>query len=282
MSTTPETALAQKIDQFVGFSDRHRTVVIDVEALRRLSGLVLRAASNPGYQDFLDMLGDDLVPVRNMVPWLTLERSALDQVRYQELMDLVEPVEQFARVLAEPPVLNSKAFRLAAPEIQRQVALDLQKKRWEAHQITEATIRLLHKRLVLGDTQAGAAKAAGIAESTAMRIRQRTYPSLKGDLDKVWLATFGAFPVKAPRKGNWPITAEKLASKDKTHAALVRLVFDLLKKDERTGTINSKTQVAEILNMSVTKVCRISTIDPSKKGTQCKLAWSETFGAARG
>ncbi|MFN5349937.1 MAG: hypothetical protein ACK5A0_10420, partial [Polaromonas sp.] len=182
--------LTERIHEFVRFSEDHATMVIDVAVLRTLSGLALAAASDKGYADFVGNRGDDLIPVWDMVSWLRLERDTTDPVDYEMLLGLIQPVEQFTRENRKPPAFGTQEFRLAPRAVKANVQSKINVARWQDRAITPDAIRLLHKHLILGDTQAQAAAQANMNAATAMRIRLRTYPNLKGDLLKTWVETF--------------------------------------------------------------------------------------------
>lgn len=274
--TVADTALAQQLDRFIHFSHRHESLVLDVPVLRRLSGLALPAASEPGYQHFLDTLGDGLVPVCNMVPWLKLEKKMIDPARYQALLDLVEPVEQFARTFVAPPAFGSKKFRNAEPAVKSTIAKSVGN---ASLRISPETIRALHQRLLAGDTQMQAAITVGISQNMAVRIRKREGASLWNQFAAVWQETFGAQPVGEFKQGYRPMLSKTRSDKDIKNAALLRRVFELLKDEvgQSKGAMNRKAAAA--LDMTESQVRKLILKQGGRFGPETEKAWLATFGA---
>lgn len=283
MSTAPDPPLAEQISQFVRFSEGHNTLVIDVVALRRISGLALRAASVKGYGDFLDNRGDDRIPVWNMVPWLRLEQAAIDPARYQALLDLVEPVEAFVRVFVKPPTFGSKEFKGAAPIIKKQVLQSAAKERWEdTRKVTPESIKKLCAALRRGENMSIAAWEAGMSIPTARAVCMRRYPHMTPDLDAAWMDSFGQSEARSMRM--FPKVAQNRltrAAADQNKAELLRRMFARLKKDSKSKSPRVREEATKALALSKLQISKITGQKSSEWGPESSLAWLETFGSGQ-
>lgn len=274
--------LIHHIREFVRFSERHDTLVVDVAVLRKLSGLALPAASKKGYTDFIDNRGDDLIPVWNMVPWFRLEKAELDESDYQALLALDEPIGCFVRAYPKPPRFGSTEFRRADPETKRTIQQRLTKTRWaENRKITPESIKKLLDVLHEGVHIGIAAFEAGMSTSTAKAIRAGTYKHMTPELEAAWTETFGlrtGHNIAPKKKTTAAPEALKLtrAGKDRRTAEFIRRVYVKLEKE--TKKPRTREDAIRALHLAKADVGKIINSNPSNWGPECSLAWRETFG----
>lgn len=274
--------LTQHLAEFIIYVPGQSDPVLDIRALRRVSGWALAVSDDPAYSHFLAIYGGYL-PVANLTPWLRVERTQMDAIALQELQALIEPMRQFAEALTPPRALGSSTYRRAPHQERRFVGAASAQKRWSTKnkRITGGTIRVIHARMVAGDSLGEAAKAAGVAASTAAYLRKRTYPAWNADLEAAWQETFGTDTVKAPVKGGWPMRPETRAARDRDRATLLRRVHELLQRDASGARGKTQKEAGLALGLSRSQIGKLIGQDPSKWGPECATAWSETFGGSR-
>jgi hypothetical protein len=243
------------------FPTKEGGLQLDLKALEKMLEVRLPKLDSSDMH-FLEVQFGRYLPFKMIGAWAKLTKRDMPKV-LQQVLPLLKPADNEAVPVAAKPKQPPKEYKPRGRAV--------------CYVLNAGQVRQLHAALIKGSSFAQAATETGLSRATIYSVRTEKR-LIAPDAHTAWDETFGIQPIAERGRGGFHVTAQTKAQTDITNAALIRRVYELLRKDVAGGG-KSWQQAATALGLSKPQIRRIVLNNPSHWGPNCSLAWNETFGA---